>query len=125
MVDAEEHAFHSVPLEGLAMGIFVTSVVFFVLTTIVMILRVWIRLRTKCFGTDDWLMCVGWVSAAEPLCSRSSASNFRLGQITNLIQYSIAIWGTVVGVGAVDSRLNAAQMQEALKVCASWIAYYC
>ncbi|KAL7940704.1 hypothetical protein V8C42DRAFT_349298 [Trichoderma barbatum] len=104
MAVSDDNVFHYAKLEGLALGIFATSVVFSVLNTIVMGLRGYIRLRMKCFGMDDWLMTIGWA--------------------TNLLHYGVAIWGSVVGVGTRNAKLNSAQQQEALKSIVFWQLCY-
>lgn len=47
--------------EGLALALYVTTVVLSVLCTIVVALRTYIRARNQCIGNDDYLMCAGWV----------------------------------------------------------------
>ncbi|KAH8890437.1 hypothetical protein GQ53DRAFT_176961 [Thozetella sp. PMI_491] len=101
---AAENAFHFIHMQGLALGIFASSVVFAVMTTVIIVLRVWIRIRTQCFGIDDLLMCIGW--------------------LMNFGQYAIAIWGAIVGVGTPDDRLNPENTREALKAILFWQASY-
>lgn len=47
---------------GLAMVQLVSSIIFGILSTIVMFLRAQIRFRDKVFGMDDALMTAGYVS---------------------------------------------------------------
>lgn len=48
--------------EGLALALMVTTIVFTVLSTIVVLLRFYARLTLNLFSIEDWLMLAGWVS---------------------------------------------------------------
>lgn len=52
----------TVPPSGVAVKILVVAIVFSVLSTIVVGLRIFVRVAIRRFGADDWLMCSGWVS---------------------------------------------------------------
>jgi hypothetical protein len=47
---------------GLALALLLTTLAFVVLTTVVIGLRIFIRLKTRRFGADDWVMTAGYVS---------------------------------------------------------------
>lgn len=46
---------------GQAVTLLTLSVVFSILTTLIIGLRVYVRVTIRRFGADDWLMCGGWV----------------------------------------------------------------
>lgn len=48
--------------EGLALALMVTTIVFTVLSTIVVALRFYARISLGLFSIEDWLMLAGWVS---------------------------------------------------------------
>lgn len=50
---------------GLAMARLVSSIIFGVLSTILVFLRCLVRFRHEVFGLDDGLMVAGYVSAAS------------------------------------------------------------
>lgn len=52
----------SVDPKGLGRVLIVVSIIFLILTAIVVILRCVVRLKYRLFGTDDGLMLIGWVS---------------------------------------------------------------
>ncbi|KAF4950245.1 hypothetical protein FSARC_13262 [Fusarium sarcochroum] len=94
----------AVKLSGLALSIFVVTIVFTVLCFIVVCLRVWIRQRASSFGRDDWLMVAGTV--------------------LNLVHNGFVMWGTITGIGTPDSRLNGATMVEGAKAIFFWQIFY-
>jgi hypothetical protein len=49
--------------EGLALALEVTTIVFTVLSTIVVALRFYARISLNLFSIEDWLMLAGWVSS--------------------------------------------------------------
>lgn len=74
MADTGEHVWRAVKPEGLALAILVTTLAFVVLTTVVIAMRIFIRLKTRHFGTDDWVMCAGYVSCPPFLASVGNSS---------------------------------------------------
>ncbi|XEV07266.1 hypothetical protein FSHL1_012553 [Fusarium sambucinum] len=82
--------------EGLALALYVTTVILSVLCTIVVALRTYIRTRNNCIGLDDYVMCAGWVA-----------------YIAHNILVSI---GCHRGIGTVQSTLDKLQIQEANKM---------
>ena len=62
MTDTGDDVWKAVEPQGLALAILVTTLTFTALTTIVMGMRVFIRVKTGHFGTDDWIMSAGYVS---------------------------------------------------------------
>lgn len=52
----------SVDPKGLGRVLIVVSIIFLILTGIVVILRCVVRLKYRLFGIDDGLMLIGWVS---------------------------------------------------------------
>jgi hypothetical protein len=51
----------SVQPEGLALAILVITILFTIICSLVVGMRVWIRLKTKLFSLEDYLMCIGMV----------------------------------------------------------------
>jgi hypothetical protein len=47
--------------EGLALSLMVVTIVFTILSGVVVLLRFWIRLSHSLFAVEDWLMLAGWV----------------------------------------------------------------
>jgi hypothetical protein len=47
---------------GPALHYIVVDSIFIVLTTVVIALRLWVRLKNRKIGLDDWLMFIGFVS---------------------------------------------------------------
>ncbi|KAF4963580.1 hypothetical protein FSARC_8412 [Fusarium sarcochroum] len=90
--------------EGLALALFVTTVVLSVLCTIVVLLRTYIRARNRCIGSDDYLMCAGWVAY--------------------MVHNVIVIIGCHRGVGTVRRKLDTAQVQEGMKYVFFWQIFY-
>ncbi|CEI70583.1 unnamed protein product [Fusarium venenatum] len=82
--------------EGLALAMYVTTVILSVLCTIVVGLRAYIRTRNNCIGMDDYLMIAGWAAY--------------MGH--NII---VSI-GCHRGIGTVQSTLDTLQVQEANKI---------
>lgn len=56
---------HALQPTGVAAAILGVAITFSILSTIVMSLRVFVRVRMGMFSTEDWLMCAGYVSAAK------------------------------------------------------------
>ncbi|KAF4437650.1 integral membrane protein [Fusarium austroafricanum] len=90
--------------EGLALGLYITTVVFSVICTIVVGLRTYIRTRNSCIGTDDYLMCAGWAA-----------------YIGHNIVVSI---GCHRGIGTAQRTLDTPQVQEANKYVIVWQMFY-
>ncbi|KAK9794127.1 hypothetical protein AB5N19_04486 [Seiridium cardinale] len=90
--------------EGLAARILAVTIVFSILCIAVVGLRIWLRYRGNCIGTDDWLMTVG--------CA------------LNLVHNGVVTYGCFTGIGTPDSKLNAAQMSEAAKIILLWQLFY-
>lgn len=51
--------------EGLAEAILVVTSIFTIICISVVGLRVWIRLKIQLFNLEDYLMCIGLVSASQ------------------------------------------------------------
>lgn len=63
------------PPQGLPLAVIINVVIFVVLSTAAIGVRVFVRAKDKVFGWDDGLMVVGGVSSA--LCARSFAVGSR------------------------------------------------
>ncbi|KAF4973793.1 hypothetical protein FSARC_22 [Fusarium sarcochroum] len=95
---------HVVNPEGLAASIFVVTIFFTVACFIVVVLRVFIRIKMQCFGYDDWLMITG--------------------TLINMTHNAVIIWGTRTGIGTPDSGLNISIMIEGAKAIFIWQILY-
>ncbi|KLU88075.1 hypothetical protein MAPG_07062, partial [Magnaporthiopsis poae ATCC 64411] len=95
-----------IPIEpsGLSMALVVNSVLFAVLTTIVMAMRVYIRLAKHNFGVDDWMMVLGY--------------------FTTLGQDAIAIYGAYWGLGTRDSQMLLRNQIQGKKALIVWQFFY-
>lgn len=51
---------------GQAAALVALAITFSVLASVVVCLRVYVRVTIRRFGADDWLMCIGWVSLPQP-----------------------------------------------------------
>lgn len=60
--DLTTTVFEPIQPEGLALALMVTTIVFTVLSTIVVALRFYARISLGLFSIEDWLMLAGWVS---------------------------------------------------------------
>ncbi|KAI3400711.1 hypothetical protein diail_1920 [Diaporthe ilicicola] len=76
---------HSITPTGLAADIYGTALAFSILSTIVLALRVYARMKMKQFSLEDWLMCIGW--------------------LINMVHNSVIIYGTHTGLGTPDSKI--------------------
>ncbi|KAI9148886.1 hypothetical protein HJFPF1_10929 [Paramyrothecium foliicola] len=47
--------------EGLALGLMWVTIVFTVLSSVVVLLRFYVRIKQSMFGVEDWLMLFGWI----------------------------------------------------------------
>lgn len=54
--------------EGLALGLMAVTIVFTILSSVVVMLRLFVRIRQHMFAVDDWLMLFGWVRCSRAGC---------------------------------------------------------
>ncbi|KAH7192768.1 uncharacterized protein B0J16DRAFT_411442 [Fusarium flagelliforme] len=99
-----EPSWESVQPQGLALALFVTTVILSILCTIVVFLRTYIRTRNQCIGNDDYLMCAGWVAY--------------------MVHNGIVIAGCHTGIGTVRYKLSTAQVQGGMKYVLLWQMFY-
>lgn len=80
---------HSIQPTGLASAILGVALTFSILSTIVISLRVFVRVRTRLFGDEDWLMCIGYVSglACPPHPSTPSLTDWLPASCVLLLLY--------------------------------------
>lgn len=64
MVDEDAR---TLPLSGLALAIFVVSIICLVLSAVSVSLRIYVRVSEKTFGWDDSLIIAGLVSLIKPI----------------------------------------------------------
>ncbi|KAM0541757.1 hypothetical protein ACHAPJ_013114 [Fusarium lateritium] len=101
---AADTSWRPVQPKGLALALFVTTVVLSALCTIVVLLRTYIRAKHRCLGTDDHLMSAGWVAY--------------------MVHNIIVIIGCHRGVGTVRRKLDTVQVQEGMKYVFLWQIFY-
>ncbi|KUI70897.1 hypothetical protein VM1G_05785 [Cytospora mali] len=92
------------PLSGLALAIFVVSIVCLVLSTICVGLRVHVRVSEKTFGWDDALILAGLV--------------------VYTVDVALACHGATVGLGTRNAELNTWLMIEGAKYLMLWMLIY-
>ncbi|KAL6355397.1 hypothetical protein LRP88_10986 [Fusarium phalaenopsidis] len=95
---------HAVEPRGLAAAILGVTIAFTILCLSVVGLRVYLRLSTRNFGREDWLMCIGTT--------------------INMVHNGIVIWGCYTGIGTRDSKLNTPIMMEGAKAIVFWQIFY-
>ncbi|EFQ34154.1 hypothetical protein CGRA01v4_09741 [Colletotrichum graminicola] len=100
----DSSAWHAIRPQGLALAIVVTGILFFVLTTVVVATRCWIRFRANNVGLDDFSMVAGY--------------------LINVVHTSVAIRGCFTGLGSRDAVLDGAARMEGLKSLLIWQASY-
>ncbi|KAH8820254.1 hypothetical protein F5884DRAFT_849523 [Xylogone sp. PMI_703] len=103
-MSSSSEAWHAVDPQGLAAALLGVTITFTILCLVVVGLRIWTRISTRCFGLDDWLMC--------------------LGTTINMAHNGIVIWGSYTGIGTPDSKLNPAMMMEGAKAIVFWQISY-
>ncbi|KAH8589243.1 hypothetical protein B0O99DRAFT_655550 [Bisporella sp. PMI_857] len=94
----------SVQPEGLALAILVITILFTIICSLVVGMRVWIRLKTKLFSLEDYLMCIGMALA--------------------LAQYAVVMYGCYTGIGTRDAKMGVGTMMEGGKVVLFWQLFY-
>ncbi|KAL7811423.1 integral membrane protein [Trichoderma gracile] len=82
--------------EGLALSLMVVTIVFTILSSVVVLLRFWIRLSHSLFSVEDWLMLAGWLinlahNAAVVVLSYSGIGSHD-DVITVGMQFHIGLW---------------------------------
>ncbi|ETR97637.1 integral membrane protein [Trichoderma reesei RUT C-30] len=82
--------------EGLALSLMVVTIVFTILSGVVVLLRFWIRLSHSLFAVEDWLMLAGWLinlghNAAVIVLSYSGIGSHD-DVITVGMQFHIGLW---------------------------------
>lgn len=73
MIDDSSPSIYVKPT-GLAEKLLVLTIIFTIVSIIVIGLRVWIRLETKLFSLEDYLMCIGTVITIKDLISQLDLS---------------------------------------------------
>ncbi|KAM0546228.1 hypothetical protein ACHAPJ_011014 [Fusarium lateritium] len=95
----------SVEPTGLGRTLLAVTIFFLIPTTIIIVLRCWVRLRYKIFGVDDGLMLIGWMLyvAVSGIVARS----------------------TYAGLGTKDTDLNAYLQNDGRKFLWRFQVTYC
>jgi len=90
--------------EGLAEAILVVTILFTIICIVVVGLRVWIRIKTRLFSMEDYLMCIGMA--------------------LNMVHNGIVMYGCYTGIGTRDAKMGPGTMMEAAKVVLLWQLFY-
>ncbi|KAK2012024.1 hypothetical protein LZ32DRAFT_692133 [Colletotrichum eremochloae] len=101
---ADADVWRAVAPKGLALGLLVTTISFVILTSAIMVMRFYIRTKTKRLGVDDWVMLAGY--------------------ILNLGQSAEVIYGCFTGLGTRDDDMTQATSIEGYKILLIWQALY-
>ncbi|KAF5020649.1 hypothetical protein F66182_7326 [Fusarium sp. NRRL 66182] len=96
----------SITPQGLGLVLLVVTLFLVPPTSAVVVLRCWIRLKHRVFGTDDALMLAGWVSVIRRVMASAAYSLIITAQILFLPVVGLVSVGTYHGIGARDERLN-------------------
>jgi hypothetical protein len=111
---------HSVSLfvkpEGLAATLLGVTLAMTIICPVVIAGRVYVRVRTRCFGDDDYLMCVALASLSSRF-ELPFVSLLTMTQLVNLAHNGVVIRGAWNCLGTYDSRLSDELMTEGRKVC--------
>lgn len=67
MKDLTTTEYEPIQPEGLALTTIVVTIVFTILSSIIVCLRFYVRLSLNSFAFEDWLMLFGWVSCSSVL----------------------------------------------------------
>lgn len=94
---------HAIRPTGLARSILAVAITFSILCTIIIILRVTVRLRLRKFATEDWLMCIGYVYAPRRLELWWKSLTFY--KVINMVHNAVISYGTFTGLGSPDERI--------------------
>ncbi|KAI1493357.1 hypothetical protein F5X96DRAFT_622182 [Biscogniauxia mediterranea] len=93
---------------GLASAILGVTLTFSILCTVVMVLRVYTRIRMSNFALEDWLMCVGYV--------------------INMAHNAVISYGTFTGLGSHDDEIpggaTGATYMEGIKSVFLWQIFF-
>ncbi|KAI1849691.1 hypothetical protein JX265_008028 [Neoarthrinium moseri] len=94
--------------QGDASRLLTVTLVLSALCIIVIALRVWCRITTRNFGTEDWLMCTGF--------------------IINMVHNAVVSYGTFTGIGTPDSQIPGGKTgptyMEGMKAVTLWQMFY-
>ncbi|RDI80810.1 hypothetical protein Vi05172_g9213 [Venturia inaequalis] len=100
----ETQAWEPITPTGTALVLLIVTCIFSVLIMIVLPLRFYIRLYTRCLGFEDWLMLAGFVDV--------------------IAQNGFIIYGCYTGIGSPDTKINTAQMIQCGLVIVFWQMTY-
>ncbi|KAJ4258269.1 hypothetical protein NW762_008418 [Fusarium torreyae] len=88
--------FEPIRPEGLALALLLTTIIFTVLSSIVVVLRLHARASRNAFSIEDWLMLIGWIINLGHNASVIVLSYSGIGSHDNIItvgmQYKIGLW---------------------------------
>ncbi|CEI60069.1 hypothetical protein FVEN_g8140 [Fusarium venenatum] len=95
----------SVEPTGIGRSLLIVTIIFLIITTIIIASRCWVRLRYKTFGVDDGLMLFGWMLYVGVSC--------------------IVARSTYAGLGTKDTDLNAYLQNDGRKFLWFFQVTYC
>ncbi|UPK97749.1 hypothetical protein LCI18_008684 [Fusarium solani-melongenae] len=103
-MDDPQAVWRALSPEGLAAGILVITIIFSITTTVMLLLRAYIRTVHRLNGLEDYLMYIGGV--------------------LNLGHNAAVVYGCFTGIGTRDGKLNLPIMVEGAKTVTVWQLLY-
>ncbi|KAF4970657.1 hypothetical protein FSARC_2362 [Fusarium sarcochroum] len=103
-MDNSQEVWHTINPEGLARALLVLTIVFTIITVVILVLRAYIRMTYKLNGLEDYLMYLG-------------------GAII-LGHNSAVLYGCYTGIGTPDAKMNLPIMVEGAKMVTVWQLLY-
>ncbi|KAL2675068.1 hypothetical protein Neosp_011248 [[Neocosmospora] mangrovei] len=103
-MDDPEAVWHALSPDGLAAGILAVTIFFSITTTIMLLLRAYVRTTHRLNGTEDYLMYIGGV--------------------LNLGHNAVVMYACFTGLGTRDAKLNLPIMIEGAKAVTVWQLLY-
>ncbi|KAG5750432.1 hypothetical protein H9Q70_006924 [Fusarium xylarioides] len=82
---------------GLGLAQLITSITFGILTTVVVFLRTYIRVRNRVFGADDLLMVIGYILFAILVGVTAQSTFYGVGQRDTVLPEGIYPHGSISG----------------------------
>ncbi|KAF4341509.1 integral membrane protein PTH11 [Fusarium beomiforme] len=115
---------------GLGLAQFTTCIVFLILTTIVVPLRTWIRVKNKVFGLDDTLMAIGYVGQRDAVLpegiypyGRKFIWLFQLFYCASLVFIKASICDALLRIAVVPWHRAVAWITLAMSVACALITF--
>lgn len=108
---------------GLGLAQLITSIIFGILTTVVVFLRTFIRVKNGVFGADDILMVIGYVGFITGMSRVTMQLTFR-HKILFAILAGVSSKATYYGAGQRDAVLPEGIYPHGKFVCHPYLLYF-